>query len=89
MALGARPRDVQRLVLAQGAGLALVGAALGMAGALLLGKWLRSLLFEIAPADPATFAAVGAVALLAAGLACYLPARRATEVDPMKALRCD
>jgi predicted lysophospholipase L1 biosynthesis ABC-type transport system permease subunit len=89
MALGAKPRDVLRLVLKDGVVLALAGVALGMVGALLLGKWLRSLLFQIASDDPATFAAVAAIAIVVAMLACYVPARRATQVDPMAALRSE
>jgi ABC-type lipoprotein release transport system permease subunit len=60
-----------------------------MVGALLLGKWLRSLLFQIASDDPATFAAVATIAIVVAMLACYVPARRATQVDPMAALRSE
>jgi putative ABC transport system permease protein len=87
MALGARPRDVMRLVLGQSLRLTLGGLALGLAGGLLLSRVLAGLLYEVKPTDPATFAA-GALALAAiATLACYLPARRATKVDPLVALR--
>jgi predicted permease len=87
MALGARRGDVLKLVAAQGMGLALVGGTVGLACALALTRFVSSLLFGVTPTDPLTFAAVfasvGAVALLA----CYIPARRASKVDPMVALR--
>jgi predicted permease len=89
MALGAQAGDVQRLVLRQGVKLALMGVALGLVGALALGRVLRSLLYEVSAADPATFASVSALALAVAALACYLPARRATAVDPANALRAE
>jgi len=89
MALGAQARDVRRLVLGQGVKLALAGVALGLASALVLGRVLRSLLYEVSGADPATFASVAAVAIAVAALACYLPARRATIVDPVNALRSE
>jgi predicted permease len=86
-ALGAKPSDVLRLVLGSGMRLAVVGIALGVAGALWLTRFLAILLFEVAPTDPPTFA--GAILLLAvvALLASYVPARRATRVDPAVALR--
>jgi putative ABC transport system permease protein len=89
MALGAQPRDIWRLIVGSGARLALAGIAIGLTGALALTRLLSSLLFEVRASDPATFAAViaglGAVSLLA----CYIPARRATKVDPISALRHD
>jgi putative ABC transport system permease protein len=89
MALGAQPRDIWRLIVGSGARLALAGIAIGLTGALALTRLLSSLLFEVRASDPATFAAVvaglGAVSLLA----CYIPARRATNVDPISALRHD
>lgn len=87
MALGARPEQVLRLVLAQGMQLALVGAAAGVLIALALGRFVSGLLFGVSGKDPLTF---GGVALLLSGvaaLACYIPARRATRVDPIVALR--
>ena len=87
MALGARPRDVLALVLRRGMGLVLVGMILGLAGALALARLLRFLLFGIGPADPLAIAGMTALLLAVALLACYLPARRATQVDPMTALR--
>ncbi len=89
MALGAQPADVLRLVLRQGVRLALLGVVLGLAGALLLGRVLRGLLFEVSASDPITLASVSLVAVAIAALACYLPARRATAVDPAHALRTE
>jgi putative ABC transport system permease protein len=87
MALGASRMEVLRLVLGQGAMLIAVGLALGLAGSLALTRFLASLLYGVKPGDPISFAAV-AIILLAVGLAAsYLPARRATRVDPMVALR--
>ena len=87
MALGAVRGDVLRMVLGEGLLLALTGIAIGVAGALALTRFLRSLLFEIKPTDPATFIAVAILLALVALLACYIPARRAMRVDPMVALR--
>ena len=87
LALGATPRDVLRLVMRQGLLLAFLGLAIGAAGALWLTRLLGSLLFEVSPMDPVTFLSVGAILALAATLACYVPARRATRADPISALR--
>jgi ABC-type antimicrobial peptide transport system permease subunit len=89
MALGAQAGDVRRLVLRQGVKLALPGVALGIVGALALGRVLSSLLYEVSAADPLTFTAVPVAAIAVAALACYLPARRATVVDPANALRSE
>jgi len=89
MALGAKPWDVQSLVLRQGARLALLGVAVGLAGALALGRVLWSLLYEVSAADPATFGSVTLIAIAIVLVACYVPARRATRVDPMTALRTE
>jgi putative ABC transport system permease protein len=89
MALGAQRRDVLKLILAQGARLALLGVVIGLGAALALTRWLESLLFEVRPTDPLTFTVTAAVLVLVALFACYLPARRATKVDPMIALRCE
>jgi putative ABC transport system permease protein len=87
MALGAQLGNVMRMVLAQGFRIALVGVAIGLAGALLLTRLISGLLYSIPAADPLTFAAVASLLFLIALLACYIPARRATRVDPMLALR--
>jgi putative ABC transport system permease protein len=87
MALGAQTSDVLRLVVGKGMRLALAGVAVGIAGALALARLMRSLLFEVNAADPLTFFAIALLLSLVALLACYVPARRATKVDPMVALR--
>jgi putative ABC transport system permease protein len=87
MALGARQGDVLRMVAREGAVLAGLGTLAGLGGALALTRFLRGLLFEIQPTDPATFVAVAILLTLVALLACYIPARRAMRVDPMVALR--
>ncbi len=87
MALGATKSAVFRMVLQQGMFVALLGMVIGWIGSLLVTRFLASLLYNVKPTDPATFAAVSAVLAGVAVLACYLPARRATRVDPMVALR--
>jgi predicted permease len=87
MALGARPIDVLRLVLTQGAKLALAGAAAGIIAGLVLMRAMQSVLYGVSAADPLSFAGAAILLLLVALLACYIPARRATRVDPMIALR--
>jgi len=87
LALGARPQDVLRLVIGQGMRSVLAGLVLGLAGAFALSRVLVSLLFEVRTTDPSTFIGVVALLVTIALLACYLPARRATKVDPVIALR--
>jgi putative ABC transport system permease protein len=87
MALGAERRDLLRLVIRQGAMLALLGVGIGMGGALALTRFLSSMLYEVRPTDPLTLIAVSLILAAVALAASFLPARRATKVDPMVALR--
>jgi putative ABC transport system permease protein len=87
IALGAQTSDVLKLFLKNGLGLALIGIAVGIAASLMLTRLLSSLLFGVTATDLTTFATVSAVLLLVAFLACYIPARRATKVDPLVALK--
>jgi putative ABC transport system permease protein len=87
MALGAQPGNVLKLVLGHGLVLALTGVGLGVAGALGLTQLMATLLYNVTATDPLTFVVVSALLLAVALLACYVPARRATKVDPMVALR--
>ena len=89
LALGATRRDVVAMILRQGMTLATAGAAIGVAASLGAVRLLAGLLFGVSPADPATFAAIPLLLLLVALAACYVPARRATRVDPMLALRAE
>jgi putative ABC transport system permease protein len=87
MALGAGQGDVLRLVIGQGMKLALTGLAIGLAAALALTRLMKSLLFGVSASDPLTFGSVSLLLMLVALLACWIPARRATRVDPLIALR--
>lgn len=89
IALGAQPSSILRMILGQGLLLAVLGVGIGVAGALSLKGLVKSLLFGVTPADPATFACVGIVLVAAAVIACYLPARRATRIDPVTALKME
>jgi putative ABC transport system permease protein len=87
VAIGAQHRDVLGLVVAEGTRLALLGIVVGVALAIVVTRFMTSLLFEVAPTDPMTFAGVALLLALTGLLACYIPARRAMRVDPMVALR--
>lgn len=89
MALGARQADVCRLVMGQGLRLTLIGVVLGLVVSLALTRLLRGVLFGVAATDALTFASVALLLCLAALAACYIPARRAAKVDPMRALHCE
>jgi putative ABC transport system permease protein len=89
IALGAQPANVMRMVLGQGMLLTILGVGIGIAGALALTRLVKTLLFEVAPNDPFTFASVAASLVVAAALASFLPARRAASIDPIVALRSE
>jgi predicted permease len=89
MALGARPWDLKRLILGQGLALSVVGAAAGLLSAAGLTRLLGSMLYGVGRWDPLTFAGVAALALGTTAFACYLPARRAADADPMRSLRAE
>ena len=81
--------DVLRLVLTHAAELVLAGTALGVVLALVFARVLKSLIYEVSPADPFTFVGVAFLVIVVAVLACYIPARKATKADPMIALRAE
>lgn len=89
LALGAPVQDVTRMFVRHGLLLACTGALCGLTAAFLLTRLMKSLLFDVSPADPLTYLAVSALLTLAAALASYLPARRATSIDPAEALRTE
>jgi predicted permease len=87
VALGAQRLDILRLALGEGMRIVAIGLASGLVGAAILTRFFRSMLFNVAPADPGTYISVSAVLAAVALFACYIPARRATRVDPLAALR--
>jgi ABC-type antimicrobial peptide transport system permease subunit len=89
MALGASPREILGLVVGQGAGVAALGLVLGLGGAVALGRFMETLLFGVGTRDPITFVAMPLVLAAVAVIACYVPARRATRIDPTIALRSE
>ena len=89
VAMGAEPGDIFKLVIARGMGLAGIGVGIGLAGVLALTRFLSSQLFGVGSADPVTLGGITGLLLLTAFLACYLPARRATEIDPLTALHLE
>jgi putative ABC transport system permease protein len=89
LALGATRQDLFRLVVGQGLRLPAIGVAAGLAGAFAVSRLLEHLLFQVSPSDPPTFVGVGVLLMAVALLACWIPARRATRIDPIAALRCD
>jgi ABC-type antimicrobial peptide transport system permease subunit len=89
MALGAQRWDVSKMILTQGALLTLAGTAVGFLASLLLTRLLSSFLYGVSATDVATYTGVGALLATVALMACYIPARRATQVDPIVTLRCE
>ena len=87
LALGAQRGDILRMVMRQGLGLAIAGAAVGLICALIVSQLMAGLLYGVRPTDPLTFAGVALLLIGVALLACYIPARRAIHVDPLVALR--
>ena len=89
IALGAPPGNIMKLVLGQGMKLAALGVLLGLIGAVTLTRWLGSLLYGVSATDPLTFAVIALLPMIVTTLACWVPARRATKVDPLVALKCE
>ncbi|HEY3103206.1 MAG TPA: ABC transporter permease, partial [Pyrinomonadaceae bacterium] len=87
MAIGAQPRDVFRMILGQGMFLTIIGMVAGLLGAFALTRLMATMLFNVKPTDPLTFAAVAFLLIAVALIACYIPGRRATKVDPVDSLR--
>jgi ABC-type antimicrobial peptide transport system permease subunit len=89
MALGATSSDVQRMVVREGMGIVAIALIVGVGAALVIGRAIGSLLFSVSPGDPATYVTVVGVLLAVALLACWIPARRASGMDPAVALRAE
>ena len=89
IALGASYRDILSLVVRQGMVLAVSGVMIGLAGAFLLTRLMRSLLFGVEATDPLTFAGISLLLAIITLLACYIPAQRAARIDPLISLRCE
>jgi putative ABC transport system permease protein len=89
LALGEDPRHTKRSVVSDGMRLVLISIGIGLAGSLLVTRLMAGLLYQVRPADPVTFAGIALLLSLVALVACYLPARRATRVDPALALRSE
>ena len=89
MALGAQARDILRIVVGQGLGLALAGVALGLAGAFAVTRWMSSLLVDVSPTDPVTFVVLPTLVTVVAILATLVPALRALRLDPAETLRSE
>ncbi|HEU4786504.1 MAG TPA: ABC transporter permease, partial [Gemmatimonadaceae bacterium] len=89
LAVGAEPRNLVRLVLGQGATLAIAGLVVGVGGAIVATRWIRALLYEVSPTDPVVFALLPLALGIVAVASCYLPARRAAQSDPLTVLRTD
>jgi putative ABC transport system permease protein len=87
IALGAQRLDILRMALGEGMRIVVIGLASGLVGAAIMTRFFRSMLFGVAPADPITFVSVSAILAGVALFACYIPAKRATRVDPLVALR--
>jgi putative ABC transport system permease protein len=87
LALGARPRDVFRMVVRQGLQITFIGVVIGLLGAFALTRLMVGLLFGVSPIDPITFISVSMLLIIISSIACSVPARRATKVDPIIALR--
>ena len=89
LALGAEPSRIRRAVLAQGGRLAAMGISLGLAMSFAMTSLLETLLYGVSSTDPITFVGVSSLLVVVTAVACYVPARRATMVDPLTALRCE
>jgi putative ABC transport system permease protein len=89
LTLGAERADILRLVVGEGLSLTVIGVAIGAAGSLFATRLLQSLLFEIRPSDPLTFVLSAVVLIIVAGLASFIPARRAAQVDPLVSMRAE